>query len=351
MVLNFGKPGSRFLEKVVFARLGAKRPEVLVGPRFGVDNAVLRIGERRVLVVTTDPVSFIPELGPATSAWLSVNLLASDLTTSGFVPQYGIFDFNLPPEMEPRTFADYWDAFHGECARLGISIVAGHTGRYPGCNYTVIGGGVLCSVGDERQYLLSTMAENDDDIILTKGAAVETTAVLTRVFPKTVRKALGAELFGRAKRYLRKVTTVKDALAAAAAGVHQRGVTAMHDATEGGIIAAVLELANASQLGVELRLDDIPVSEETEALCKLFRIDPMTSLSEGSLIVTCGSKRTSGVLRALRRNGVPACVIGRLTGKGRGAYGISAGRRFRLKYPRADPYWKAYWKAMVKGWN
>jgi hydrogenase expression/formation protein HypE len=348
---TFGKPSRTFFQKVIFPRLGAKRSQVLVGPKFGVDNAVLDIGNGKVLVTTTDPLSYIPQLGPEASAWLSVNLLASDLTTSGLSPQYGIFDFNLPPEMEPGAFAEYWHAFDGECRKLGISVVAGHTGRYQGCNYTVVGGGVLCAVGDGKRYLLSTMAEVGDDIVLTKGAAVETTAVLTRAFPRTVREALGSELFARAQRYLTKVTTVKDAIVSASVGIHGRGVTAMHDATEGGIIAASLELANASGLGMELWLDEVPVSEETQALCRLFRIDPLTSLSEGSLILTSKPYKTDAVLRALNAAGIRARAVGGMKSRAFGHRGVARNRSFRLKYPDADPYWKAYWQATKKGWK
>lgn len=347
----FGKPTPSFFQKVIFPRLGAKRREILVGPQFGVDNAVLDIGNRKVLVATTDPLSFIPELGSQGSAWLSVNLLASDLTTSGFSPQYGIFDFNLPAEMESRVFADYWRAFHRECRELGIAVIAGHTGRYQGCNYTIVGGGVLCAIGEKNRYLLSTMAEIGDDVILTKGAAVETTAVLTRAFPHTVRRALGPDLFASALRYLTKVTTVKDALTVASVGIHESGVTAMHDVTEGGIIAASLEIAQASKAGIELSLDEVHVSEETKAICRLFRMDPLTSLGEGSLIVSCKPHKTDAVLRALSAKGIHARVVGRIRSKVFGNRGTVHNRSFQLKYPKADPYWGAYWTATRKGWD
>ncbi len=336
---------------MIFKRLGVKRREILVGPTFGVDNSVVRIAKGTVLVATTDPLSFIPELGARDSARLSVNLLASDLATSGFAPQYGIFDFNLPPTMKDSQFAEYWDAFHRECLRIGLTIVGGHTGKYEGCDYTIIGGGVLFAIGPEKEYLTSAMARDGDDVVLTKGAAIETTAILSRVFPRTVRRALGVRLFDRSQRYLRKVTTVEDALTAVAVGVHRNGVTAIHDATEGGVTAAVMELAMASGLGLELDLDKIPISEETEDICRLFRIDPLISLSEGSLVVACRPAKTKRLLNRLRSRGIEAEKIGNLTSRTRLAYGTNARGRFRVRYPKSDPYWKAYWKAIRKGWN
>lgn len=338
------------MDKVIYPRLGAARREIIVGPKFGVDNAVVRVGGGKVLVATTDPLSFIPGLRPSESAWLSVNLLASDLTTCASAPQYGIFDFNLPPQMTNHQFATYWKAFHAECKKLGLAIVGGHTGKYQGCGYSIIGGGVMYSICDENQYLTSEMALSGDDMILTKGAAVETTAILARSFPRTIKKALGPKLFEQARGYLFKVSTVKDALGAASVGIHRNGVTAMHDATEGGVVAAVLELANASGLGVEVNIDEIPISDETRQICKFFRINPLTSLSEGTLIIASRPNKTANVLNKLKSGGIRSHVIGRLT-KVRSAKAITKRGRVRLKYPSFDPYWRAYRSGITKRWR
>ncbi|MGD0689575.1 MAG: AIR synthase family protein [Candidatus Bathyarchaeia archaeon] len=345
-----GKVNRNYLDRVIYPRLGAARREIIVGPKFGVDNAVVRVGGGRVLVATTDPLSFIPSLRPSESAWLSVNLLASDLTTCSCAPQYGIFDFNLPPQMGNHQFAEYWKAFHAECKELGLAIVGGHTGKYQGCGYSIIGGGVMYTVCREDRYLTSEMAGSGDDVILTKGAAVETTAILTRAFPRKIKRVLGSRLFEKARRYLFKVSTVRDALTAASVGIHQNGVTAMHDATEGGVIAAVLELSNASGLGVEIDLDMIPISEETREICKFFRINPLTSLSEGTLIIASRPNKTGRVLRQLKSKGISSHVIGRLT-KTRSARATTQGGRVRLTYPSFDPYWRAYRKGTTKRWQ
>src|SRR5207249_10804646 len=84
--------------------------------------SVVRLGKVNVMVATSDPLSYIPQVGPEASAWLSIHLLASDLTTTGFSPVYGLFDFNLPPAMGESQFAIFWKPFHDECKKLGISI-------------------------------------------------------------------------------------------------------------------------------------------------------------------------------------------------------------------------------------
>jgi len=348
---QLGKFNRQTIERIIYTHLGMRNRRILVGPKFGVDNTVIAIGRGNVMVATCDPLSFIPELGAVDSARISVDLLASDLTTSGLPAQYGIFDLNLPPEMSQVEFAEYWKAFSLECTRLGISIVGGHTGRYMGCGYTVVGGGVLFSVGRKDLYITPEMATPGDDILLTKGAAIETTAILTRVFPRSVRRAIGPKLYERARRYLRLLSTVDDALTAVSVGLHEDGVTAMHDATEGGVVSAILELAEASQKGADIDLGSIRVSNESAAVCKLFKIDPLISLSEGSLLLTVNPSRTSKVLSRLGKSGIPSKVIGQITSKSSGIYAHSKNNRSRLRYPKFDPYWRAYAAAKRRGWQ
>jgi hydrogenase maturation factor len=122
----------------------------------------------------------------------------------------------------------------------------------------------------------------------------------------------------------------------------------MHDATEGGVTGAVLELSDASGLGAEVSLHDISVSEETKEICRFFRIDPLTSLSEGSLIIASRPHKTASILRKLNAAGIHSQAIGRLTSKTRLSYATTARGRMRLRYPKADPYWRAYWTGIRK---
>ena len=346
-----GKAGQRVLESVIYRSLGASSSRLVVGPAFGLDNSIVRLSRGRVLVATSDPLSYIPSLGPKASAWLSVHLLASDLTTSGFSPQFGLFDFNLPPTLSDASFTKYWKSFHQECKRLGLSIIGGHTGRYRGIDYTIVGGGVVMAIGPEDHYLTSSMARSGDDVVLTKGAAIETTAVLTRAFPHRIRKTLGNALFDKAWNYLYKVSTVADALVASSIGVRHRGVTAMHDATEGGVIAGLIELTTASRLGLMVDLERIHVSAETQDLCELFRIDPLVSLSEGSLIIASRPTKTEEVRAKLSSQGISSTIVGSLTSKFRGCKATTSKGSRGLRYPDVDPYWKAYSKAVKRGWT
>jgi hydrogenase expression/formation protein HypE len=338
------------MASVVSKFAGARSGNIAVGPRPGVDVSVLRVSNRKVMVLSCDPVSLIPSIGPEASAAMSVYEVASDVATSGIPPKYAMIDLNLPPHLSDAHLTRYWKSFHGTCMKLGISIVGGHTGRFEGCDYSVIGGATLWTFCGPNRYVTSMMAGDGEDIILTKSAAYGTTGVLARAFPQTARKALGSPLFERARKYFSQANTVKDAIIAASGGIHSRGVTAMHDATEGGVVASLCEIAEASKIGGTIFFDDIPITEETRQLCKLFRIDPLVSLGEGSLVVACKPYRTKAILKNLRSNRIPAAVVGHFSSKVRGLHGVSKKGRAMLHYPTRDPYWQAYWKAVRKGW-
>ena len=349
--MQLGKPASKVMADTVFRFTGAGSRRTLVGPRPGVDVSILDIGNGLAMVVSCDPISLVPSIGPRDSAMMSIYEVASDVATSGIAPRYVLFDLNLPPQISDSSLKDYWKSTHETCLRLGLSILGGHTGRFEGCGYSIVGSATMWAICRRSQYLTSQMARDGDELLLTKSAAFGATSVLARAFPRTVRKAIGGSLFRRAWKYLFDANVVTDAITASAVGIHNQGVTAMHDATEGGVLSAVLELAGASGLGAFLDLESIPITDETREICNLFRIDPLTSLGEGSLLIASRPIRTTRIIDRLASKGIEAHLVGRLSSRVEGVYGTTRGRRLRIRYPTKDPYWGAYWKAVHKGWS
>lgn len=349
---KFGKVGKTFFDNIIYPKLGASRAEILVGPGYGCDNAVIKINDRQVMILTSDPLSIIPALGFEDSAWLTVHLLASDLATSGIPPMYAMLDFNLPVQITREEFETYWDAFHRECQKLGIAIVGGHTGKFFGIDYTIVGGGTFIAIGDIDKYLASNMAKPGDRIVITKGAAIATTGILARVFPETIEKNFGSDFLKSAQGYFRKFSVVNDALTAVKVGIRDDGISAMHDATECGVLGGIYEMAVASGCGVHVFRDKIPVSEIARKICELFEIDPYISLSEGTLIIAVKDGKVQELKKILSENGIESAEVGYFT---EASYGLWVenpdGTKEILSYPELDPYWVAYVNAVNKGWR
>lgn len=330
---------------------GAKSREILSGPSFGVDVSVIRLPAEKVMIANCDPISLIPEFGPHDSAKMSVREVAADVATSGQPARYAMFNLNLPPKLSDHALREYWKSISSECLRMGISIVGGHTGRFEGCDYSIIGSGTMWTVCDRSSYLTSAMLKDGDDIILTKSAGYGATAVLARAFPNSTRKFLGQALFREAAGYFPRMDVVNDCLLAVQVGIHERGITAIHNVSEGGVFGALFEMAAASNAGCMLDIEEIPVSEATNRLCRLFRIDPMQSLGEGSLLLACRPHKSEQLIGILRSNEVGAQIIGHVSFKHKGVSGLSKNGRLAVRYPSRDPYWRAYATAKRKGWS
>src|SRR5207247_10125173 len=198
--MQLGKPTLDVMAKTVFQLKGRESGKVLVGANRGLDVAVIGIGKWQVMVASCVPISFIPSLGPRDSAVMSVHGVASDVATSGIAPRFAMFDLNLPPHVSNSLLSSYWKSVHETCKRLKLSIVGGHTGRFEGCDYSVIGGATFWTFCTSNRYLTSAMGSEGNDLILTKTAAYGATAVLSRVFPRRVRRFLGTQLFRSAGR-------------------------------------------------------------------------------------------------------------------------------------------------------
>ena len=156
---------------------------------------------------------------------------------------------------------------------------------------------------------------------------------------------------GRAKARLQDCSTVKDAMAAATAGL-RTAVTSMHDATEGGVLGALSELSSACGLPVIVETEKVRVSEEASLVCEAFGLDPLTTLSEGSLIVTCRPRAVAQVLEALAEARVESSEVGRIGGRREGGLWVARrGSEPRRAEPGPDGYWEAYSRALRQGWS
>ncbi len=336
------------MEKVVYSHLGLPSRKMKVGPGRGLDNAVVSLGRRRVLVVTVDPVSVIPALGMKLSAWLSVHLIASDLTASGVDPEFATFSYNFPPELAPSARAEYVSRVGEECKNLGVTIVAGNTGTYPGGGFTVIGAGTMFGLGSEGGYVTPSMAREGDSILITKQAAVEATASLALSFKRYLAEQVGKGMTERACRMVKLCTTVADARAARRAGLGSRGVTSMHDATEGGVLGALDEMAWASKKAFVVDPGLIPVSEEATQVCASFGINPLMTMSEGALLITCNPRAVPLLEHTMTRADIPVREIGKVKEGNCLLLSRNGGRPTRPRLS-SDRYWEAYEQAARGG--
>jgi hydrogenase maturation factor len=343
---EIGKISQQVFDELIYPRLGAKSKNVLVGPMHGVDVGIVRIGNRAV-ALTTDPVFIVPEYGWERAAWFAIHILMSDVVTSGLKPKYLAIDFNLPMAINEAQLEVVWKVIHRECRRYGVSVVTGHTARYENCNYPMVGGAVVLAEGGLNDYVSPKFVRPGDEIIVTKGPAIEASGIFATMFPRLLAEKFGTAFARKAEGIFYQMSVVEDALAAVSVGTRSKGVTAMHDATECGLWGGLYEMAQAGGFGVRVEKEAIPMMPCVPEICDLFKIDPYKSISEGTLIIMCRPGRAGAVLRALKKRRIPANVIGEVTR--RGMILVERGKEKPLVHPIVDPFWQAFYRALGKG--
>lgn len=338
-----GKVSRAFFETVIARHLGARRKDVAVGPANGVDVGVVRLPGGRAMISTTDPIYIVPAYGWERAAWFAFHILASDLTTSGVAAQYVTMDWNLPMDIEDDQIETMFRVIDRECRKVGAAIVTGHTGRYEGCAYPMVGGATFLAIAPKDGWVTADMARPGNRLLVTKTAALEATAILSNTFPDLVERRLGPEVTSNARSLFESMSTVDDALTAASVGLRGGGVWAMHDATEGGVRNAVWEMAQASGLGVDVDLSKAYVDSAAMAVSQVFGMDPLDAISEGTLLMAVDPKAAEDVLDRLKRKGIVARDVGAFTKRG----GPSLDRGRPLHPADRDPFWVAFSRALT----
>ena len=123
----------------------------------------------------------------------------------------------------------------------------------------------------------------------------------------------------------------------------------MHDATEGGVMGGLFEIAAASRVGMEIDERLFVYPDEVRMVCEAFGIDPVRAIAEGSLLITVRPGKSAGVLARLKRKRIAASVVGRVLADRRRRT-IRRSRRpdGTLAVPEQDPFWPAFFRGLEK---
>ncbi|RRJ32202.1 AIR synthase family protein [Halocatena pleomorpha] len=326
---DYGKIDRGFFEEYIHPNLGASREDVRLGPTPGVDFGVIDVNDS-ALVVATDPISILPALGFERAARFALNIVLADVAVSGFAPQFLSISFTLPPSMTDAEFGTLWSAIDDAATELGVSVVTGHTARYEGCEYPWIGSATAFAVGDHDDIIRPDGTQPGDQVIVTTGPAVEAVGLLTTLFGD--RMSLPEDTIATAKRRLSETNTVRDALTAG-----ELPVTAIHDATEGGLQGGLTELAASSGLRLEIDSTTVPTKPAVDDVCAYLDIEPWHATSSGTLLITAPKQHADRVVAALHDRGTDAAVVG-TAHTGRGVYVDGT----RVRHPETDPSWAVY---------
>jgi len=334
--LSVGKLDPALLKQVVFGCLGSPDPRVIVGPEIGEDAAVIDFKDR-VLVVHSDPITgAIENIG-----WLAVNVCANDIATRGVRPLWVLVVMLFPQNISSAQLKQITSQIDKAAKELGIAVIGGHSEFTPSIKRPIL---ITTAIGEAEKgkFVRSSGARVGDRIVMTKGAAIEGTAILSTELAELLETKVDGAVVSRAQKFVRMISVVEDALTAIEVG----GVHAMHDATEGGTAGCLQEIAWASNVGVVAHEERIPIYEETKAVCNALNIDPLKTISSGALIISAHPDKAEEIVVTLKKKGIQASVIGRIVNKREGSYILRRdGTRLDLSKPVKEELWSALGKA------
>lgn len=329
--MKIGKVSNELLQSIIFDHLSDQRPEVLIRPNIGEDCSVLEFGANENIVLSTDPITGATKhIGT-----LAVHVSCNDVSTSGAEPVGVLVTILLPPGSTEEEFKEIMKDITKAAYDSNIEILGGHTEITDAVTRPVVSTTVIGKVKKE-DMIATNGAEVGQDIVLTKWAGLEGTAILANEYEVMLIEALGQQVVDQAQSLGDHLSVVPESKLA-----RQCGVTSMHDVTEGGILGAVWEVAECANVGIIIEKDKIPVKVETKKICEFFDISPYHLISSGCMLMTTfdGQK----CVKELEEQNIPASIIGKVTKAGK--HIIVNGKKDDLMPPESDDLYKAFVKA------
>jgi hydrogenase expression/formation protein HypE len=297
--MKIGKVPNDILKKIVIDKIKHSRSEIILRPKIGEDCTAVDFGDY-ACVLSSDPITgAVNEIGR-----LAVYVSCNDVAACGVEPIGLLVTILAPPDSSVEDLETIMTQLIDTADLLNVDIMGGHTEITASVTRFVV---VTTAVGKvlKGKLITSSGAKEGDSIILSKTAGMEGTAIIAHDKEEELVKVLGREFVENAKAFINNVSAVKEGVIAG-----NFGANAMHDVTEGGVLGAIWEVAEASEKGVVLYKDKIPVAFETEEICKFYSINPLRLISSGCMIIT--SNNGKELIKELESNGVSASIIGEI---------------------------------------
>ena len=296
--MKLGKLTNETLDRLILKKFRHTRRESSGAPRIGMDCAQLDF-DHDLIVTSCDPIT--------SADWthigaLSVHVNCNDAAAGGADPVGLLVTLLLPPHATEEMIDRIADDLQNAAEQAGVDILGGHTEVTGAVTRVVTNTTVLARVNRDVSL---TGAKPGDSIVMTKWAALEGTMLIASERTSLL-SALDRSVIHTAQHFDRYLSVVPESRIAMKHGAH-----AMHDATEGGVLGAVWELAAQTGCGAKIDLEAIPVLPETAMIAKAVNLDPYRLIASGSMLIACADG--DSLCRALQSAGIHAAVIGEIT--------------------------------------
>mgnify|MGYP003571694366 CR=1 FL=1 len=249
------------------------------------DAAVIHGGE---LAFSTDSFTVSPiEFSGGDIGKLAVCGTCNDLAMMGAQPKYITCAVILEEGFEQRKLEKIVNSMKKELAKNGAVIVSGDTKVVPRGSVDKIFINTS-GVGEIQQKGISSNNISQDDVIIVSNSIGKHGAT---IFAAREGIELSSSLQSDCASLWPVVKELIDN------GIK---ITALRDATRGGVSAVLNEWAKQSDVCIEVQEGDIPICDEVNGICEMLGFEAMNLANEGTFVLAVSKDQANKALEILQ---------------------------------------------------
>jgi hydrogenase expression/formation protein HypE len=268
------------------------------------DQAIVSVNGQRI-AITTDSFVVKPLFFPGGDIGsLAVHGTINDLAMGGATPLFLSAAFIIEEGFSMDELRRVVNSLQQAAAEAGVQVVTGDTkvvekGKGDGLFINTTGIGLMPGGVD----LSADRARPGDKVLLSGSIGDHGIAILAQ--------REGLEFETQIQSDSAALHTLVAAMLGAASNVIP-DIRCLRDPTRGGVSSTLNEIAERSQVGIELEERSLPIREQVRGACELLGLDPLYVANEGKLIAIVGPEAADAVLQAMKRHplGSEAQIIG-----------------------------------------
>lgn len=327
--MKSGKISESIYKRSVLKKIKNRRDEVLIGAGIGEDCAILTFEEDQVVSVS----SLSAVIYTLEDCVCQLHRVVNKIAASGAKAMGVTLSIVLPESAYESDLKEMTECIEAVCEELEIQILGVHIISTPVVNHPVL---TVAGTGKafKNAYASTKGAIAGQDIVFSKCVGLEGTVRIAAAREQELLERYPSHVVDTGRNMLKELSIVPEAATAI-----RSGVRTMHAVTDGGIFAALWEIAESSGVGLEIDLQKLPIWQETVELCEFVDINPYQMISTGALLMVADNGYD--LVRALEKDRIQACVIGKITDNHDRVVLNEDERRF-LERPKSDAIEKLY---------
>jgi len=249
------------------------------------DAAIIQDGS---LAFTTDSFTVSPLFfNGADIGKLAVCGTCNDLAMMGAKPKYLTCSVIIEEGFEIKSLEKIVKSMKEELAKNDAIVVSGDTKVVPKGSVDKIFINTT-GIGEVTQKGISSNAVSEDDVIIVSR---DVGAHGATIFAAREGMDINTDLQSDCASLWPQVKALIDS------GIK---ITALRDATRGGVSAVLNEWANQSDVCIEVQEEKVPVADEVKGICELLGFEAMSLANEGTFVLAVNKEEADKALEVLK---------------------------------------------------